>query len=223
MTSYSYELDEVIKRNSNLVYSVCAKYNNYVDKEDLYQEGKMALIDAYKNFDKSKGVKFSTYAFTYIVGRVSNYVRENKNIKVSKDLARLGKKINEYIDKHFEVRGYKPSIHDIALMLEVKEEKVISALEACQKIKSLDEQINDDEKKITLLDVTSIKQNITNEQMLDLKEAFTYLSDDEKNLLIKRYYNDFTQSEVAKEMGVNQVYVSRMEKKALSKMKSKMM
>ncbi len=222
MTDYSYELDEVIKQNSKLVYSVCAKYSNYVDKEDLYQEGKMGLIDAYKNFDKSMGVKFSTYAYSYIIGKVSNYVRENKSIKVSKDLARLGKKINEYIDKHFEVRGYKPSIHDIALMLEVKEEKVISALQACQKIKSLDEQINDDEKKVTLFDITAVKQNVTNEQMLDLKDAFTYLSDEEKNLLIKRYYNDFTQSQIARELGVNQVYVSRMEKKALSKLKSKM-
>lgn len=222
MTDYSYELDEVIKQNSKLVYSVCAKYSNYVDKEDLYQEGKMGLIDAYKNFDKSMGVKFSTYAYSYIIGKVSNYVRENKSIKVSKDLARLGKKINEYIDKHFEVRGYKPSIHDIALMLEVKEEKVISSLQACQKIKSLDEQINDDEKKVTLFDITAVKQNVTNEQMLDLKDAFTYLSDEEKNLLIKRYYNDFTQSQIARELGVNQVYVSRMEKKALSKLKSKM-
>lgn len=222
MVDYSYELDEVIKRHSNLVYSVCAKYANYVDKEDLYQEGKMGLIDAYKNFDESKKVKFSTYAYLYVVGRVSNYVRENKNIKVSKDLARLGRKINEYIDKHFSVRGYKPSIHEIALMLDVKEEKVISALEACQKIKSLDEQINDDEKKITLLDVISSKQNVSDEDMMDLKEAFTSLDSKEKDLLIKRYYNDFTQSEVAKEMGVNQVYVSRLEKKALSKMKSKM-
>lgn len=215
-------LDDVIKQNSNLVYGICSKYQGYTDKEDLHQEGMIGLINAYNNFDESKNVKFSTYAFPYIVGEVSKYVRENKNVKVSRDLVKLGRKINEYIDKHYEVRGYKPSIKDISLMLEVKEEKIISALESCNPTKSLDEEINDDGKVITLLDVTPTKENISKEQMLDLKEAFKYLSNDEKNLLINRYYKDLTQSEIAQVLGVNQVYVSRLEKKALQKMKNKM-
>lgn len=214
-------LEEVIKQNNNLVYGICSKYQSYMDKEDLYQVGMIGLINAYNNFDYTKNVKFSTYAFPYIVGEVTKYVRENKNLKISRDLIKLGRKINEYIQKHYEVRGYKPSIKDIALMLEVKEEKVISALEACN-TKSLDEEINDDGKIITLLDITPAKENISKEQMLDLKEAFKYLSTDEKKLLIDRYYRDLTQSEIAQELGVNQVYVSRMEKKALTKMKSKM-
>lgn len=214
-------LEEVIKQNNNLVYGICSKYQSYMDKEDLYQVGMIGLINAYNNFDHTKNVKFSTYAFPYIVGEVTKYVRENKNLKISRDLIKLGRKINEYIQKHYEVRGYKPSIKDIALMLEVKEEKVISALEACN-TKSLDEEINDDGKIITLLDITPAKENISKEQMLDLKEAFKYLSTDEKKLLIDRYYRDLTQSEIAQELGVNQVYVSRMEKKALTKMKSKM-
>lgn len=223
MTSTAYELDEIIRQNSNLVYSVCAKYQNYFDKEDLYQEGKMGLIDAYENFDETKNVKFSTYAFPYVVGKVSNYVRENKNIKISRDLIRLGRKIGEYIDKHKQVRGYEPSTKDIALMLEIKEEKVISALDASKiATKSLDEELNDTGRVITLLDVTPKEEKISKEQMLDLKEAFKYLSENEKELIINRYFNDLTQSEVAELMGVNQVYVSRMEKKVLTKMKKKM-
>ena len=214
-------LENVIKQNGSLVYSICSKYQSYIDKEDLYQVGMIGLINAYNNFDNTKNVKFSTYAFPYIVGEVTKYVRENKNLKISRDLIKLGRKINEYIQKHYEVRGYKPSIKDIALMLEVKEEKVISALEACN-TKSLDEEINDDGKIITLLDITPAKENISKEQMIDLKEAFKYLSTDEKKLLIDRYYKDLTQSEIAQELGVNQVYVSRLEKKALTKMKSKM-
>ena len=216
-------IDEIIRQNSNLVYGICAKYNGYADKEDLHQVGMIGLIKAYNNYDESKEAKFSTYAFPYVVGEVSKYVRENKAIKVSKDLVRLGRKINEYIEKNFKVRGYKPSTKDIALMLEVKEEKVISALDAYGMVtKSLDEEISDDGKVITLLDVTPTKQVISNEQMLDLKEAFKFLSDDEKTLLINRYFNDLTQSEVASILGVNQVYVSRLEKKALTKMKNKM-
>ena len=157
------------------------------------------------------------------MGKVSNFVRENKNIKISKDLIRLGRKINEYISKHEQVRGYKPQIHDISLMLSVKEEKIISALEAYNlNTKSLSDELNDDGKAITLLDIMPKEERISKEQMLDLKEAFKYLSDEEKELIINRYFKDLTQSEVADILGVNQVYVSRLEKKALSKMKDKM-
>ena len=134
----------------------------------------------------------------------------------------MGKKIREYIDKHIEVRGYEPSTLDIANMLEIPESKVISALESLSSVKSLDMEINDDGRALTLMDMTASSEKISKEQMLDLKEAFKYLSNDEKYLLVNRYYKDFTQSEIAKELGVNQVYVSRLEKKALSKMKSKM-
>lgn len=222
MQASTYELDEIIRQNSNLVYGICSKYQGYNDKEDLHQVGMIGLINAYKNFDSKKDVKFSTYAFPYIVGEVSKYVRENKAVKISRDLVRLGRKINEYIEKHLQVRGYEPSITDIAFMLETSEEKVISALDACKGVKSLDEEINDEGKAITLLDVTPAKEKISKEQMLDLKEAFKYLSDDEKVLVINRYFKDLTQSEVAKLMGVNQVYISRLEKKVLDKLKNKM-
>lgn len=222
MQTATYELDEIIKQNSNLVYSVCSKYQGYNDKEDLHQVGMIGLMNAYKNYDQNRGVKFSTYAFPYIVGEVSTYVRENKALKVSRDMVRLGRKINEYIQKHFEVRGYEPSITDIALMLDTSPDRIISALEACKNTKSLDEEINDDGKAITLLDVTPTKENISKEQMLDLKEAFKYLSNDEQILVINRYFKDLTQSEVAKLMNVNQVYVSRLEKKVLTKLKNKM-
>ncbi len=222
MQNITYELDEIIKQNSNLVYGICSKYHGYCDKEDLYQVGMIGLINAYKKFDPTRDVKFSTYAFSYVLGEVNKYVRENKSVKISKDLARLGRKINEYMDKHFSVRGYYPSLNDIANMLGVPIEKIISALDACKGAKSLDEEIKQEGKTITLLDVFSKEEKISSEQMLDLKEAFKCLSDDEKQLLINRYFKDLTQSEVAEIMGVNQVYVSRLEKKVLSKMKTKM-
>ena len=100
--------------------------------------------------------------------------------------------------------------------------KIISALDACRQTKSLDEEINNEGKTITLLDVTPKKETLSKDVLLDLKEAFSYLSDEEKMLVENRYFKDLTQSEVAKIMDVNQVYVSRMEKKVLKKMKSKM-
>ena len=222
MQNNVYSLDNIILENSNLVHYVCSKYQGYTDMEDLYQVGVIGLIKAYKNYDETKEVKFSTYAYSYIIGEISNYVRENKVIKLSRDLIRLGRKIKEYREKHLKVRGYEPSVSDIALMLNVKEDKVISALLACDKSKSLDEKINSDGKELTLLDRISNDENLSNDTLLDLKEAFSYLSNDEKKLVINRYYKDLTQKDVAELMGVNQVYVSRLEKKVLKKMKSKM-
>lgn len=215
-------LEQAIYENNNLIYGICAKYRNYADKEDLYQQGIIGLIKAFNNYDSSKNTKFSTYAFPYILGEMSNFVRENKNIILSRDIIRLGKKIKEYIEKHKQVRGYEPKIKDIAKMLNIDEKKVIFALEASSNTKSIDERLNEDEKELTLLDVVSKKENITTEQLIDLKEAFKYLSSDERNLLINRYFNDLTQTTVAKLMNVNQVYVSRLEKKALRKMRDKL-
>ena len=222
MQALCQSVEDVIEENRNLIYSVCSKYQGYKDKEDLHQVGVIGLMKAYKNFDEARDVKFSTYAFPYIVGEVSSYVRENKAIKVSRDMIRLGRKINEYIDKHIKVRGYAPTVSDIALMLDAPEEKIISALDACRQTKSLDEEINNEGKTITLLDVTPKKETLSKDVLLDLKEAFSYLSDEEKMLVENRYFKDLTQSEVAKIMDVNQVYVSRMEKKVLKKMKNKM-
>ncbi len=212
-------LDEAVKQNSNLVYGVCSKYQGYFDKEDLYQVGMLGLINAYKNFDISKKVKFSTYAFPYIVGEVSKYVRENKNIKISRDLIKLAKKINEYVEKFHIVKGYRPSIKELSSLLKIKEDKIISAMDCLNSVKSLDEEIIDDGKPITLLDKTIVEEKISNDQKLDLKDAINNLDENEKKLLINRYYNDYTQNEIAQELGVNQVYVSRLEKKALTKMK----
>ena len=205
-----------------MVYWVCSKYSNYPDKEDLYQEGRKGLMEAYKNFDNSKNVKFSTYATPYIIGEVNKYVRENKNIKVSRDIIRLGRKIIEYQAKHKEVRGYEPSTEDIAKFLGISEEKVIIAMEAAMPVRSFDEVLSDDGKVVTFHDVVSQEERISKEQMMDLKEAFECLSIEEKELVIRRYFKDLTQSEVAQLMGVNQVQVSRLEKKAINKMRSKM-
>ena len=222
MLNSVYSLDDAINDNKKLVYNICSKYNNYSDKEDLHQVGMIGLINAYKNFDFTKNVKFSTYAYNYIVGEVSKYVRENKSIKVSKDLVRLGRKINEYILKHKKVRGYEPDIIDIANIIGAKKQTVINALNALKTVKSLDEEITDDGKKLTLLDLTIKEDNISKEELIDLKDAFKHLKDDERKIMINRYYNNLTQSQVANLMGINQVTVSRLEKKILEKLKTKL-
>ena len=182
----------------------------------------IGLLNAYENFDNKKDVKFSTYAFNYILGEISKYVREDKNIKISRDMIRLGSKLKEYIDKHKKVRGYKPTIKEISNTFEIDENKVVLALDSLNDIKSLDSYVNSYEQDITLLDVVPSKENNNKEELIDLKDAFSYLEENEKSLIVDRYYKDLTQSEIANNMGVNQVYVSRLEKKVLKKLRDKM-
>ena len=182
----------------------------------------VGLLNAYKNYDRSKNVKFSTYAFNYILGEISKYVREDKSIKISRDIVRLGSKLKEYIDKHKKVRGYKPTIKEISNTFQIAEDKIILALDSLNDVKSLDSYVNAYEEDITLMDVVPSKDINNKEELIDLKDAFSYLEENEKKLIVDRYYNDLTQSEVANNMGVNQVYVSRLEKKILKKMKNKM-
>jgi RNA polymerase sporulation-specific sigma factor len=76
-----------------LVFSIISKYGNYFDRDDLYQVGMIGLMDAYKHFDESVGVKFSSYAYYYILGEVTKFVRENRSVRVSKDMIKLNNSI----------------------------------------------------------------------------------------------------------------------------------
>ncbi len=210
----------MINKNKNLIYYICSKYNGYKDKEDMYQVGMIGLLNAYKNYDESKNVKFSTYAYNYILGEISKYVREDRSIKIGRDVIRLGNKLREYMDKHKQVRGYIPSINELSTTFDITKDKIILALESLNDVKSLESNINANE-DITLLDVTPSIEKVEKETLIDLKDALNYLENDEKSLIMDRYYKDLTQSEVANNLGVNQVYVSRLEKKILKKLKNK--
>ena len=89
------EEEEVILKNSNLIYSIINKYTKYYDVDDLYQTGVIGILKAYKNYDSSKNCKFSTYAYTYILGEVLKYVNNNRNIKLSSEYLMINKKIQE--------------------------------------------------------------------------------------------------------------------------------
>ena len=119
MTNEILSLDECLKQNSNLVYSICSKYQGYRDKEDLHQVGMIGLINAYNNFDKEKNVKFSTYTVPMVIGEIKRYIRDNGAIKVSRNLKILANKINRYIDEYYSNNNDSPSINDIAKKAEV--------------------------------------------------------------------------------------------------------
>ena len=201
----------------NLVYSIISKYGSYFDRDDLYQVGMIGLIDAYKHFDNSLGVKFSSYAYYYIVGEVTKFVRENRSIKVSKDVIKLNSSIEKCRDMMRQRLGREPTDIEISLFLEIDEDKIGEVNSLMQEAKSLDFCYDED---VSLYNSVMRFDNETRDSVLDLKEAIRNLSE-EKALIDARYYQDMTQSETSKMLGMSQVQVSRREGKILEKLKSK--
>lgn len=192
-----------------LIYSVINKYSSRFDHDDLFQAGMLGLVDAYKHFDPSVSVKFSTYAYYYIVGEVNKYIRESCSLKISKDLINLKKKILQVTDIMTQKLGRVPSSLELSLYLDVSLEDVDSAIIATDEITSIDEKY----------DSLKYFDNI-NADLLDLHDSIDKLSDDERNLIIARYYDGMTQNEASKILGISQVQVSRNEAKILKKLRT---
>lgn len=210
------EVTNVIIENENLIYSIINKYSNYYDIEDLYQVGVMGMIKAYKNYNSEYNTKFTSYAYTYIFGEIVKYINDNKSFKVSKENRYLYKKINEAKTILTQKLMKEPSNYELSLFLEIDEKLIEEVINVNQTIDSLDREITEDGKKVFLYDVVGeVNDNIDN---IFLYEQLDKLSKDELILLKKRYFLDKTQSEVAKEMGINQVKVSRTEQKILKKL-----
>ena len=210
------ELTNVIIENENLIYSIINKYSNYYDLDDLYQVGVIGIIKAYNNYKSDYNTKFTSYAYTYIFGEVIKYINENKSFKISKEYRNLYKKINEAKTILTQRLMKEPSNYELSLFLEIDEKLIEEVLNVNQTIDSLDREIMEDGKKVFLYDV--IGEEHDNIENIFLYEQLNKLSKEELVLLRKRYFLDKTQSEVAKELGVNQVKVSRDEQKILKKL-----
>ena len=201
-----------------LIYSIINKYSKNFDKDDLFQVGMLGLIEAYKNYKKGFDSKFSTYAYYYILGEVNKYVRDSNSLKVSRDLLKLSKSIIKTREVMQQKLGREPSNLEIALFLNIDEEKINEALIATEVVKSLDYQDENNE----LYDSIKVEDNSLNPDVLDLKEALKDFSFEERNLILARYYEELTQMETSKELGISQVQVSRKEAKVLQKLRTKL-
>lgn len=214
MKGENYELNELIIRNQNLIYSIINRFKGDVD--DLFQVGCLGLINAYKNYNSSYGTKFTTYAYPYIFGEVYKYVINNKNIKISHDMIKLNTAINKAYDFLTQHNGREPTDIELSLFLEIPISKLNEVKNYLNTI-SLDDNRND----LDLYNFINL-DNFSKDDLILLKEALTKLQEKEKELIIKRYFYNMTQSELAKENGVNQVKISREENKILTKLRSYM-
>lgn len=214
-------MEDIILKYESLIWSIVNKYKTYFDKDDLFQVGVIGLINAYKNYKEDKNTKFSSYAYFYIFGEIKKYISESYVFKVSKELV----KINTLVEKTKALLSQKlqrePSYFEIALYLEIEEEKILEAKEATSLVESLDFKEEDEFSLYENIN-TSYNEKMINPEILDLKEGIESLDDFSKELINNRYNLDKTQSETAKSMGVTQVMVSRKEKEILKRLRTRL-
>lgn len=208
------ELKELIINNQNLIYSIASKFKG--DKEDLFQAGCLGLIDAYQKYDSNYNTKFTTYAYPFIMGEMYKYVLGDKNIKLSSEIVKLNlaiKKAEDYLTQKYK-RG--PTDIELSSFLEIPVYKLVETRN-CYQTLSLDDDTNES----SLYDFVSF-DDVSKDDLILLRDALNRLEAKEKELIIKRYFYNKTQQEVANELGINQVKVSREEGKVLTKLKKYM-
>lgn len=208
------EITKLLVENENLIYSVASKFTKYKDKEDLFQAGCVGMIEAYKNYDKTKGTKFTTYAYPYIFGEINKYVREDHTIKLSKDMQKLKTKIETAKNILSQKLMHVPNIKELSSYLEIEEEIINSVINYNDPY-SIDKEIDED----TSMHEIIPDKIIDYDSLIALKTEIEYLEEPERTIMIERYYNDITQTELSKRLGLSQVDISRREKKVLTKLK----
>lgn len=215
--------DELIHGNLRLVLSVVQRFSNRGEPmDDLFQVGCIGLIKAIDNFDLSQGVRFSTYAVPMIIGEIRRYLRDNSAIRVSRSMRDNAYKALSVKEKLTNEKQREPTVEEIARELGMKKEEVVFALDAISDPISLYEPVFQDGGE-TICVMDQVKDNKTNdESWLDrilMRQAVVDLSDREKKILALRFYEGKTQMDVAKEVGISQAQVSRLEKGVLEKIK----
>lgn len=215
-------LEELVRNNQNLIYSITHNFNGYPNKEDLFQAGALGLIDAYNHFNPNLGVKFTTYAYPYIVGEMYKQVRKDRGVKISRSISKLNLRLEKASILLSQQLMREPTIKELSDFLEVSEYDLYEAISSNNFIRSIDETINDEDKELTLHDVIGSIENSNIDDLILLREELENLNEFEKELILNRYMNDLTQSETSKILGMSQVQVSRKEQKILMKLRDKL-
>lgn len=214
--------DEMIQGNLKLVLSVIQRFSNRGEPlDDLFQVGCMGLIKAIDNFNTDLQVRFSTYAVPMIIGEVRRYLRDNNSVRVSRSLRDTAYKAIQVRDRLSNELNREPRVEEIAKELDINKEDVVIALEAIVEPVSLYEPVyNEGGDAIYVMD--QIGDRNTPDSWMDeimIRDSIKKLSQREKNILNLRFMLGKTQTEVAKEIGISQAQVSRLEKSALKRIK----
>jgi len=215
--------ERLIAENARLVWSVATRFSGRgVELEDLYQIGSIGLWRACERFDPAYGVRFSTYAVPLIIGEIRKYLRDHGQIKISRKLREQASRARRAADELRGRLGREPTPKEVAEACGADVAEVMEALEATQAVHSLDEVIGHGERE-ELLRIDRLEDAASTADgaidRVDLREAMRRLPDEEREVLFLRFFRDMTQQEVADRLHTHQVRISRLERRALGRVR----
>lgn len=214
--------EQVVLQNLGLVKYLVKKFlDRGKEFEDLYQYGCMGLLKAVDRFDPDFGAQFSTYAVPVILGEIRRYLRDDGLIHVARSIRENARKIEQYREKKLLENGIHPSVEEIHRELGLKREEIVLALNAAQPVFSLDAPVIEGEDAPPLSETIGRNCMEGVEKRILVGDLLKDLSQEDRRLILLRYYHRKTQSEIAREMGISQVQVSRLESRILKKMRAR--
>ena len=216
----------LVESNIGLVWSIVRRFQNRGhETEDLFQIGCIGLIKAINKFDTSYEVRFSTYAVPMIIGEIKRFLRDDGLIKVSRSFKEVSNKARITKEVMSKELGREPTIGEMAQRLDISTEELVMAVEAGYSPESLFNPVGEGENSsLMLIDRLNDDCNDNETDIIDkiaLKQVLDTLKPREKQIIILRYFNEKTQVQIAKLLGISQVQVSRIEKKILEDIRNR--
>lgn len=215
--------DKILIENTGLIWSIVRRFlNRGHEGEDLFQIGCIGMLKAIDRFDTEFDVAFSTYAVPMIAGEIRRFIRDDGIVKISRKIKENQMKIMHKREIYINEKKQEPTIEELEKVCNLTKEEIVMAMDASRNVESIDKEMYSKDSAYTLMDLaeddTNIEETVLNKIMV--QQLMDMLESKERKIINLRYFKNKTQSQVAKEMGMTQVQVSRLEKKILNSMRN---
>lgn len=215
--------DKILIENTGLIWSIVRRFlNRGHEGEDLFQIGCIGMLKAIDRFDTEFDVAFSTYAVPMIAGEIRRFIRDDGIVKISRKIKENQMKIMHQREIYINEKKQEPTIEELEKVCDLTKEEIVMAMDASRNVESIDKEMYSKDSAYTLMDLaeddTNIEETVLNKIMV--QQLMGMLESKERKIINLRYFKNKTQSQVAKEMGMTQVQVSRLEKKILNSMRN---
>lgn len=215
--------DKILIENTGLIWSIVRRFlNRGHEGEDLFQIGCIGMLKAIDRFDTEFDVAFSTYAVPMIAGEIRRFIRDDGIVKISRKIKENQMKIMHQREIYINEKKHEPTIEELEKVCDLTKEEIVMAIDASRNVESIDKEMYSKDSAYTLMDLaeddTNIEETVLNKIMV--QQLMDMLESKERKIINLRYFKNKTQSQVAKEMGMTQVQVSRLEKKILNSMRN---
>ena len=212
---------QLIEENGGLIWSIVRRYyGRGVEPEDLYQLGCLGFVKAVRGFDPAFGCQFSTYAVPKIAGEIRRYLRDDGAVKVSRGLKERGMAVRAARDKLSAALGREPTLSELGAETGLEPEEIAAAEEAGLPVASLQMEMGEGLTLESVLGTEGIEEGIVERE--SLRTAIAALPDRERQVILLRYYRGMTQDRTARVLGVSQVQISRIERRAMERLRHKL-